>query len=560
MEGTIYDPVFNECEIEILRKFVSDPDPAHNVYALLPSLAGLAGALFARYSRAAGGARVTLLKEFVDENGEINRKKLDGLIERVLIASGDEAVGEQEKAHLACENVSNLATKEMEDCRIDVSPIEQSSRYLVYDQRDRNGRFRYLRPKEVIDAGLLPQYEKVMDFVFQTYIDIIPDMAAFYMNMKPKSEAGYAVISDDPKKYKLAELADPNHVKAWGTTYKADINTKTCDTLRGLLPAATLTNVGFAGGGRGFQNMLTKLMSHSLKEMQQLGYDAKQALSAVIPRYVQRAAPNQYLMNVREAMKEFAKNSEKEIRSWNLRPFSTKEPSVELFFYGDWEWDSFLIAHILYPYTQFSMARLYLYAQGLGIQKKEDIISLYCQNKEARGNRRNKPGRALEFGYPITFDLMGDFGIYRDLQRHRMLTQQRQLLTPYLGEPEINPDIIEVGFKKEIKECIKRSRKLYDLLLTSCGAEVAQYAVLYMFNVRWYIGMNHREAFHLMELRTIPQGHPNYRRLVQEMHRELLKRDQSVAPLMEFVDYNEYKWNRADSEAAQRRKESKLKG
>jgi thymidylate synthase ThyX len=534
---------------------VSDPDPAHNVYTLLPSLAGLAGALFARYSRAAGGARTTLLKEFLDKNGEINRQKLDGLIERVLIAFGDDSVGEQEKTHLACENISNLATKETEDCRIDVSPIEQSSRYVVYDQRDRNGKFRYLRPKEVIDAGLLPQYEEAMDFVFQTYVNLIPRMTEFYMNIKPESEAEYAVIANDQKKYKLAELTDASHIKAWRTTYKTDIKTKTCDTLRGLLPAATLTNVGFAGGGRGFQNMLTKLMSHSLQEMQQLGHDAKQALSVVIPRYVQRAEPNSYLVHVRGEMQKLADRLVPEIKKYHVWG---EDKNVELFFSGSWDWQPFAVAHILYPYTSFPLVKIYAWAQSKSCPWQE-IIQTYCQTREARGNRRNKPGRALEFGYPITFDLIGDFGIYRDLQRQRMLTQQRQRLTPYLREPELPKDIINAGFEKEFKECIARSRQLYDLLLKHCGAEVAQYAVLYMFNIRWYMGMNHREAFHFMELRTIPQGHPNYRRLVQEMHRELLKKDSLIAPLMEFVDYNEYQWNRADSEAAQRRKESKLK-
>ncbi len=493
----------------------------------------------------------------MDENGEINRQKLDGLIERILIAFGDESVGEQEKAHLACENVSNLATKETEDCRIDVSPIEQSSRYVVYDQRDRNGKFRFLRPKEVEDAGLLPQYEEDLDFVFQTYVNLIPHMTAFYMNMKSETEAEYAIIAGDPKKYRLSELTDTEDIKAWKLTYKTDIKTKTCDTLRGLLPAATLTNVGFAGGGRGFQNMLTKLMSHPLQEMQQLGHDAKQALSVVIPRYVQRAEPNKYLIRVREDMKEFVARVSDEIKTRYPWGFGD-QPQVHLIFYGDWRWDSFVVASVLYPFTQFSLAQLYMWAQTLPLDKKQEIIALYCKGKQVRGNRRNKPGRALEFGYPITFDLIGDFGIYRDLQRHRMLTQQRQRLTPYLGEPEIPKDVIDAGFEKEFRECIMRSRRLYDLLLKHCGPDVAQYAVLYLFNIRWYMGMNFREAFHFMELRTIPQGHPNYRRLVQEMHRELLKEDKLIAPLMEFVDYNEYQWNRADSEAAQRRKEAKI--
>lgn len=556
MEGTVYDPIFTARELEILAKFFSDSDPTHNIYALLPSLSGVAGALFARYSRAPGGARVTFLKEFVGLDGEIDRSKLDGLIERVLIAFGDDSVGEQEKAHLACENVSNLATKEMEDCRVDLSPIEQSSRYVVYDQRDREGRFRYLRPDEVKEAGLLAEYEETMDFIFTTYVNLIPYLTAFYLDMKPEHEAEYAVVPDDQKKYKLHELTDPGHVKAWMLTYKTDIKTKTCDTLRILLPAATLTNVGFAGGGRGFQNMLTKLMSHPLREMQTLGVDAKAALSSVIPRYVQRAERSEYLVRVRQDMEEFIQSATQEIRK--NYPGYENEP-VQLFFGGSgWQWDSLLVANILYPYTSFSLARLYMYTQGLKTSEKKEITRRYCQNKESRGNRRNKPGRALEFGYPITFDLIGDFGIYRDLQRHRMLTQQRQLLTPYLGEPEILADIVQAGFKGEITECIVRSRALYDSLLNRCGPHVAQYAVLFMFNIRWYMGMNYREAFHMMELRTGPQGHPSYRKLVQQMHTELCKQDSLVAPLMEYVDYNEYTWNRGDSEAAQRRKEAKL--
>jgi len=185
------------------------------------------------------------------------------------------------------------------------------------------------------------------------------------------------------------------------------------------------------------------------------------------------------------------------------------------------------------------------------------VIETYCQHKEVRGNRRNKPGRGLEFGYPITFDLVGDFGIYRDLERQRMLTQQRQLLNPYLGF-NVPEEGVDAGFAPQFKACIDKSIELYELLNKNCGPVVAQYAVLFLFNIRWYMGMNYREAFHFMELRTIPQGHPSYRKLTQQMHSELATRDHMIAGLMEFVDYDDYYWSRAESEAAQRRKEDKI--
>lgn len=550
MQGSEYDPIFSPEEIEILKQYVTDP--RSDVFCLLTTLSGFGGALFARYSRAPGGAKVRLLKEFLDSNGELNIEKLKGVINRVLIAFGDDSVGEQESASLACENISNLATKILEDCRIGLSPVEQSTRYVVYDQKNQLGRWRYLRPPEVISAGLLEEYEAAMDFIFNTYADLVAPMSDYFRKLKPESEAEYAVRTGDLKKYKLTELTDDKEIKAWQQTYRADIRTKTCDTIRVLLPASTLTNVGFNGDGLAYQKMLTKLLSHNLGEIRNLGYMAKEALSQVIPQYVKRAQENEYLKTVdREMKKLVAGFKEKFARIDKL------DTRIDLFYVGEWMPHLMAIAHILYSYTSFSLRSLYYLTYDLTPEEQLLIIETYCQRKSVRGNRRNKPGRALEFGYPIIFDLVGDFGIYRDLQRHRMLTQERQLLNPYLGY-KVPKELYEAGFSDQVEACVTKSKELYGLLHNTCGPEVAQYAVLFIFNIRWYMGMNYREAFHLMEIRTTPEGHPSYRHLVQEMHSELLKRDPSIAPLMEFVDHNDYFWSRAESESAQRRKENRL--
>ena len=547
MQGSEYDPIFSSEEIEILKQYVTDPKS--DVFCLLPTLSGFGGALFARYSRSPGGAKARLLKEFLDSNGELDIGKLKGIIDRVLIAFGDDSVGEQESASLACENISNLATKELEDCRIGLSPIEQSTRYVVYDQKNRFSFWRYLRPPEIIAAGLLGEYEAAMDFIFKTYTDLVAPMSDYFRKLKPESEAEYAIKAGDARKYKFAELTDAKEIKAWQKTYREDIRTKTCDTIRVLLPAATLTNVGFNGNGLAYQNMLTKFLSHNLEEIKGLGCQAKKALSQVIPQYVKRAQENEYLKTVdREMKKLVAGFKEKFSQIYDLGG-----TGVDLFYAGEWVPRPMAIAHILYPYTGLPLRNLYCFASDLTTEEQHLIVETYCQHKNIRGNRRNKPGRALEFGYPITFDLIGDFGIYRDLQRHRMLTQQRQLLNPYLGY-NIPKELIEMGFSQSVKNCVEKSEKLYQILRDACGPEVAQYAVLNIFNIRWYIGMNYREAFHLMELRTIPQGHPSYRRLVQEMHDKLLEKDPFIVQLMEFVDHNDYFWSRAESESAQRRK------
>lgn len=550
MQGTEYDPIFTEEELSILSRYVSDP--SSDIFTFLPTLYGLGGAVFARYSRAAGGARVRLLKEFLDELGQLKEDKLQELIARVLIAYGDDSVGELENAHLAVENISNLATKEIEDNRIGLSPIEQSSRYVVYDQRDRNGRYRYLRPTEVIQAGLLEQYELCMDFIFGTYTSLVEPMIDYFKKLKPENEASYAIKPGDSRQYKLEELTEDKEIRSWWMTYKTDLKTKTCDTLRGLLPAAVLTNVGLSGNGRAYQGMLTKLFSHDLLEMQDLGTRAKDALSVVIPNYVKRAQPNEYLKTVNREMESLVTKLDLEVPRYYY-----SHDKVDLFCLESWETVPMAIAHILYPYSSLSLRELYLRAVRMTSNDRRKVIETYCQHKDVRGNRRNKPGRGLEFGYPITFDLLGDFGIYRDLERQRMLTQQRQLLTPYLG-CNVPEEIIEAGFGDKFRACIDKSAELFELLRTKCGPKVAQYAVLFIFNIRWYMGMNYREAFHFMELRTIPQGHPSYRKLVQKMHKKLMDGDPLIAGMMEFVDYNDYFWSRAESEAAQRRKEDKL--
>src|SRR3989338_9942733 len=131
----------------------------------------LTGGVLARYSRAPTGLQLTLVNEFLDENGEPSQQKGTELMDRVLNAFGDDSVGELEGTHVGIEDISQLGTKLVEDRRIGGSPIEQSTRYVKYDKKDRDGKWRYLRPKEVAEAGLLSRFEQVNDRAFEVYSD-----------------------------------------------------------------------------------------------------------------------------------------------------------------------------------------------------------------------------------------------------------------------------------------------------------------------------------------------------------------------------------------------------
>ncbi|MBN2585120.1 FAD-dependent thymidylate synthase [Patescibacteria group bacterium] len=533
-------------ELHILSRFVSNPNG--EVFVVNDrELPGLVGAIYARYSRAAGGFQRTLLKEFVNENGEPKTNKADELIRRVLIAFGDDSVGELEGAHLSIENISNLATKEIEDRRIGLSPIEQSSRYVTYDQKDIHGRWRYLRDNAILNSPVGGQYVATMDEIFATYTDLATKLEEYFRIQHPIEEVEYQIRDGRPKQH-LNELTDESEIKDFKRTYKTDVHTRACDTARILLPAATLTNVGLFGNGRGFHNMLNSLYSHPLPEMVRIAEEAHQELNQSIPRYVERAAASAYLMDTRSRMRQLGTEL-CSIEQLPILPGHRVEllPATDLI--------TSTMAQMLFPYTELSSAQLRELAEGLAPEQRRQLIATYHGQRE---NRRQRPGRALEDGYPIKFEFQADFGIYRDLHRHRMLTQERQLLSTRLGFVEIPQAFHDIGETAAVERCIQLSRDLYEAMRQALGVDYAQYAVLFGFNLRWTMGMNIREAMHLLELRTIAQGHPSYRRVAQEMHRQLLTRYPELAAEMKFVDYNDYVSARGASEAYQRQREAKL--
>jgi len=559
--------MFTDEEKKVLEKYVTSTES--NVFAVR-NMQGMVGAAYARYSRAKGGFREVLLKEFIQE-GNIDPQHADELIARVLVAYGDDSVGELEGAHVSFEKITMLAAKEIEDHRIGGSPIEQSTRYVLYDQKDENAGWLYYKGDEIVNNQEFgKQYVETMDFIFQTYANLVDPLKEYFVNLKKLEDAEYDINGDGVKE-KFADLKDEKEQKAFKQTYNFDLRAKACDTLRAFLPIGTLTNVGMFGNGRFYQTVISNLSSHYLPEFQKIAAQTTEALQPIIPQYVRRARKDDYFNEVQQNMRVLVKklfgDTPPEIPSalpsYDLldygenfiyeklkgKDFSVEELGNMIQATKDFE----ELAEMIYPYSNLSLRTIRERLFPLSPEQHMEIINTYVGKRQTR---RSRPGRALEAGYPYNFDCVINFGTYKDLQRHRMNTQHRQLFTTKLGF-QMPEELIKAGFEAQAKAAVDKANQLFTLMAKS-DPELAQYAAMHGHYIRWNIAFNDRAAMHLFELRSTPQGHPNYRVAVQEMHKLVQKRSKWRANMMNFVDHNDYYWSRADSEAKQRFKERQL--
>lgn len=296
--------------------------------------------------------------------------------------------------------------------------------------------------------------------------------------------------------------------------------------------------MGAMGNGRAFEYLLLKMYGSPLKEMQSAAGILHTELGKVIPSFVKRANDDKGKMTqsyMNDADSAVAKIAHELVTAAALKHTS----GVEL---ADYEKDADirLVAHILYSRSHATLAELFALAKTLSQEKRFEIIKAYVG---ARKNRRHKPGRAFE-NTSYGFDVLSNFGAYRDIQRHRVLTQERQLLSTRHGF-DMPHELHDTGFDVKFKEAMAIADTTFKNMEKTMPRE-AQYAVPFAYRLRWYMRMNLREAYHLCELRSMQQGHIDYRKIAQEMYKEILK----VHPFahMEFVDMGTYALERLESE------------
>jgi thymidylate synthase ThyX len=520
---------FDEHERQVLERFFTNVDAPVFGITNLPEV--VKGALFARYSRSPKSVRRLFLDEFYDEAGvgirevahqlggatdPVNLQRAEDLYQRVFTEYGDDSVAQLGGAHLACEQASNVLTKILEWGRL-ASYLEQSTRYIFYDQ-PLGGRYRYFVPPEVAASPLAADYEENLDWLFTNYSALMQRLVPYYETLYPQQEG------------------DSNFV--WRSTIRA----KACDDLRGLLPAATTSNVGIFASGQAFEMLLLRMRAHPLAEARHYADLMLGELRKLIPAFMRRVdvagrgvAWSDYLRGVAEEMNERAADLD-----------AAPEPRAEVTLV-DWdpEAETKVAAAAFYAFTELPDDQLLTLVREMSERERADLIRAYVGD---RGNRRHKPGRGME-RVDYRFDILCDYGIFRDLQRHRLLTLEWQRLSPRHGYviPEAVTDIEGLAVWQEAME---RTGDLYERTRQLLGPDVAQYVVPFAYKIRFFFQLNAREAFHLLELRTGRGGHPDYRRICQEMHRLIAEQagHRLIADAMSYVDHADYDLARLETE------------
>jgi thymidylate synthase ThyX len=524
---TLTQDSFTDEEARALAPYFTNSD--RPVFALINLPETVKGALFARYSRSAKSLRRLFLDEFrgqvTDDNlgpvaSDIGTERAERLYAKVFSDFGDDSVAQLGSAHIACEGVSNILTKVLEWGRL-MAYLEQSTRYVPYTARP-HGRWKYHVPAEIAQSSLAAEFTRTLDHAFEVYARWIPAMEEHFRQKYPKS----------------AEDSDG--------VYKSVIRAKALDTLRGLLPAATTSNVGLFGTGQAYEALLLRMLAHPLEEVRAHATLMLTELQKVIPAFLTRVAqPSrggrwiQYFTDLRQRLETTTRRFAGDVAA-------ERRDEVTLTDF-DPDGEVKVVAAALYAASNLPDDQLLRLARQLSADDRAAVLQAYVGE---RANRRHKPGRAFE-RTQYRFDVLADYGAFRDLQRHRLLTLEWQPLSPEHGYVE-PAAIEEAGALADWREVMDRSAHLHESVVAHGLETAAPYAVVMAYRVRFYMDMNAREAMHVIELRTAPQGHPSYRRVCQAMHRAIadVAGHRAIAAAMRFADHSEVELERLQSERA----------
>ena len=535
---------FSNAEKKTLSDHFSNTED--NVFAIITPRQVDRGALMSRYSRTDKSMRRIFLDEFLK-----NKNRGEEFYDRVLLEYGDDSVAELGEAQIAIEGLSNIAVKKIEDRRIGLSYLEKSSRYVTWNKKE-NGKYRFYRDEKIMNSKFANEYEDSCNLSFETYSKNIEPMIEYIREKYPIEK--YTFKDSTDKKEKLfSKLKNDGDIKSANMIYKGSTKAKALDILRGLLPSATLTNVGITGNGRAFEYLLTILGSSELDEEQKLASKIKKELDTTIKSFVRRA-DDKY----GKAFQKYLKDVKKKSKSITLKQIKSNPKIGTITKIVDYETEKSaldnIITAIMYEQSpSTSYQNILQQVKKMTMTKKIQIINEFAK---IRTNRRHRPSRAFENTY-YTFDLCNNFGMFRDFHRHRALTLERQLLTTDHGY--VLPNEIKIlGLEKDFKECMNNTKNTFEKIRKKFP-EQSQYVVNFAYNYPYFMKLNLREACHLIELRTIPQGHIDYRRVAQSMFNQINKVHPNLSKIMKFVDLKEYDLERFESEKRTEEKRQKIK-
>jgi len=465
-ERQIYE-VFEEIKKIINNKFFNNMEAQRRIYTLPNNLMPEVKAVtFAKCSRSA---------ECFDKIAEeLTDEKSAEFHEKWVVGFGHSSIAEHAIISLAVENVSNIATKAIEDSRL-ASFTEKSSRYQIFNKD------KLYMPENVMDSDLRDVYLDAVNSLMDAYGEMTQPIMDFVKQKYPKP------ADQDEKLYNMVSKA------------------RACDNLRYLLPSAVLTNLGMTINTRELEHLIAKLLSHPLKEMQDIGRDLKEKAMEAVPTLIKFADKNNYIIETKEQLKKIA--------DWELGRDAGNNQAVTITDFDPLAVNK-LVAAILYPYTNISHEEIQEKVLYMSDEKKEKIIGETLKRRD----KFDAPLRELEHVY-YTFDILLDFGAFRDVQRHRMCTQSNQPVTVVHGY-DLPPEIREAGFEDKFKAVVEKSVEAYNKIYEKFPDE-AQYVVPMCFRKRVLITWNLRELHHFISLRSGKKGHQSYRRIAQECWRKL---------------------------------------
>lgn len=518
---------FTKAQKAKLARHFSNVD--RNVFVLTTPSQVDRGALMSRYSRTDKSMRRVFLDEFAN-----NPSRGKEFYDRVLVEYGDDSVAELGEVQIAIENLSNIAVKKIEDRRIGLSYLEKSSRYVAWNKKV-NGKFKFYREPYIMKSRFADAYVDSCNLAFETYSKAIEPALEYVREVYP-IEMFEFYDSKQGRETKFGNLHKEADIRSAHIAYRGSTKAKALDVLRGLLPASTLTNVGITGNGRAFEYLITVLLASSLDEERTLGRTIKSELESVIGPFVRRAddkhgrATQKYIASLGGRVSKGAKIAP---GKFNVHLVDSESESVAL---------GRVIAGLEYEHTDVPYSELVKRTRSMSLASKKRVLGKMAA---MRKNRRHRPSRAFEL-VEYAFEITSNYGMFRDLHRHRMMSVQRKLFGAELGY-DMPPEISSLGIESEYTECMDASRDVHAKIAKK-NRHAAQYVVNFAYRYRYFMRMNLREACHLIELRTSPQGHADYRAAAQSMLEQIRARHPTLAQIIKFADMKTYDLGRIESE------------
>lgn len=547
MELEKFAPIFEGLDLSENDRYLVEPfftNLDKSVFGITFLPPEVIGALCSRTSRAKDDLRVAFLKEFVrpflegsDQYSESLRALIDFLHKypAELIFSnpkardfyitwlaqfGDDSIAQMAGTHLIYTGISQLAIKQIEDMRVGIAPIEKSTRYVDYSTKV-NGSYRYYTDPTLLEMGLEGEYRQAMDNLFETYSGLLQEYMEFLKKKYPSEE-------------------------------EKILRTKAFDTVRLILPVATLSQLALYANGQAFEYMVNRCLDHKLGEVRWTARRAVDELSKVIPAFLRRVdTPD--AENYRKYLSERSERvqcamAEAGILSGDVRPHDS---CVKLLEYDAGGEDK-VIAGLIFGETHEPFENVLGKVKQLSSGGKEKILH------EVMGDRKvkyYKTPRAFE-KVSLRFEILMNIGAWRDLHRHRIHTQMRQRFTISNGF-DVPDGLKEAGLDARFISAVSRAEELFRKV-ERIDKDVAQYCCCLAHRVRFLQYQNLRQFFWEAELRTIPQGHPDYRRIEQEKARQVSRAYPLLCKYL-LVDMNDYDFARRGDSAAILRKEEELR-